>query len=167
MKKDIFIHPTAIVSPKAKIGSGTKIWAFAQIRENARIGKDCMIGNGAYIDKDVIVCNRVNIHNRALLYRNLTVQDDVFIGPDVCFVNDPRPRANVIKNVRGLRGIVKKGATVGAKSCILSCVTIGRYAMVGAASLVSKNVPDQGLVYGSPAVLKGFVSKSGLKKKSA
>ncbi len=157
MKNKTFIHPTAIVSPKAKIGSGTQIWAFAQIRENVRIGKDCVIGNGVYIDKEVVIGHRVNIHNKALLYRKLVVEDDVFIGPAVCFVNDPYPRANVIRNMKRLKRTVKKGASIGANACILSDVNIGRYSMVGAASVVSKDVPDYGLVYGVPAELKGFV----------
>ena len=159
MKKKIFIHPTPVVSPKAKLGDGTQVWAFAQIRENARVGRDCMIGNGVYIDKDVIIGHRVNIHNKALLYRNLVVEDDVFIGPAVCFINDPRPRANRIRNLKGLWSRVKKGASIGANTSILSEITIGRYAMVGASSLVSRDVPDRSLVYGVPAKIMGSVSK--------
>lgn len=157
MKKEYFAHPTAIISPKARIGRGTKIWAFAQIREGAIVGRDCVIGNGVYIDKGVRVGHRVNIHNKALLYRNLVVEDDVFIGPGVCFTNDPMPRANRIRNLRGVKWFVKKGASVGANACVLSEVTIGRFAMVGAGSLVSKEVPDYGLAYGVPARLAGFV----------
>lgn len=161
MKKKFFIHPAAIVSPKAKIGEGTKIWAFAQVRENAVIGKNCIIGNGVYIDQGVKVGDRVNIHNKALLYRNLVVEDDCFIGPGVCFVNDPGPRANVIRKMKGLSWFVRKGASIGANACILSEVNIGRFAMVGAASLVSREVPDYGLVHGVPAKLVGFVSPKG------
>lgn len=169
MRKKIFVHPTAIVSSKARIGTGTKVWAFAQVRENAVIGKNCMIGNGAYIDQGVKVGDRVNIHNKALLYRNLVVEDDCFIGPGVCFTNDPAPRANVIRKMKELRWFVRKGASIGANSCILSEVNIGRFAMVGAASLVSRDVPDCGLVYGVPAKLVGFVSPKGnrLKVRSA
>lgn len=163
-KARYFAHPTAIVSPKAKIGSGTKIWAFAQIREGAVIGKNCMIGNGAYIDAGVRVGNRVNVHNKALLYRNLVVEDDVFIGPAVCFVNDPNPRANRIRNIKGLCGRVGKGASIGAQVSVLSEVRIGRYAMVGAASLVTEHVPDYALVYGVPARRQGTVDRSGKKK---
>ncbi len=160
-----FIHPTAIISDKAKIGAGSKIWAFAQIREGVSIGKNCMIGNGVYLDAGVKVGNRVNIHNKALLYRNVAIEDDVFIGPGVCFTNDPHPRANVIRNMKNLRWRVKKGASIGANTTVLSEVNIGKYAMVGAGSLVSKDVPDYALVYGTPAQFMGFVSREGRKIK--
>lgn len=163
-KKNYFAHPTAIISPKAKIGAGTKVWAYAQIREGAVIGKKCMIGNGAYVDAGVRVGNRVNIHNKALLYRNLTVEDDVFIGPAVCFMNDPSPRANRIRDIRGLTSRVKKGASVGARVSVSPEVRIGRYAMVGAMSLVTKNVPDYALVYGVPARVRGRVNAKGKKR---
>ena len=114
----------------------------------------------------MVIGHRVNIHNKALLYRKLVVEDDVFIGPAVCFVNDPYPRANVIRNMKHLKWTVKKGASIGANACILSDVSIGRYSMVGAASLVSKDVPDHGLVYGVPAELKGFIPQKISKKKN-
>ena len=156
-KTKVFIHPTAIVSSKAKIGAGTKVWAFAQVRENAVIGKNCMIGNGVYVDQGVIIGDRVNVHNKALLYRNLVIQDEAFIGPAVCFINDPKPRANRIRNLKGLRTLVKKGASIGANASVLPDITIGRRAMVGAGSVVTGNVPDGALVYGAPARIQGFV----------
>ena len=156
-KLKYFAHPSAIISPKAKIGAGTKIWAFAQVRENAVIGKNCMIGNGVYVDAGVVIGDRVNIHNKALLYRNLKIEDDVFIGPAVCFINDPKPRANVIRDIKGLRSHVKKGASIGANASILSEITIGQDAMVGAGSLVSSDVPDGVVAYGVPARVRGLV----------
>src|SRR3989338_4782358 len=116
--KKVFIHPTADVSDKARIGAGTKIWAFAQISDGVVIGRDCVIGNGVYIDRGVKIGNRVNIHNKALLYRNLTVEDDVFIGPAACFVNDPYPRAHVIRDMSCLMRTVKKGASIGGNATI-------------------------------------------------
>ena len=160
-KEKYYAHPTAIIAPDAKIGAGTKIWAFAQVREGAVIGKDCMIGNGAYIDAGVKVGDRVNIHNKALLYRNLTVEDDAFIGPGACFINDPSPRANRIRDLKSSKSHVKKGASIGANASILSDITIGRYAMVGASSLVAEHVPDHALVYGVPAIFRGLVDKKG------
>ena len=153
--KKVFIHPTAEVSKKAKIGAGTKVWAFAQISEGAVIGRDCVIGNGVYIDRGVKIGDRVNIHNKALLYRNLTVEDDVFIGPAVCFVNDPYPRSYVIRNMSGLMRTVKKGASIGANATILSDINIGSFAMIGAGSVISKHVPDHALVYGAPGRIHG------------
>ncbi len=153
--KKVFIHPTAEVSKSAKIGAGTKVWAFAQISRGVVIGKDCVIGNGVYVDRGVRIGDRVNIHNKALLYRNLTVESDVFIGPAVCFVNDPYPQANVVRRMSGLMRTVRKGASLGANATILSDVNIGRGAMVGAGSVVSKHVPDGALVYGVPARVQG------------
>lgn len=155
------VHPTAIVSKKTKIGKGTRIWAFAQIREDVVIGSNCVIGNGVYIDRGVRVGDRVNIHNKALLYRNLSVEDDAFIGPGVCFTNDPSPRANRIRNLRGARWFVRKGASIGANSTILPGVTIGRYAMVGAGSVVTRSIPAYALAVGVPAKVVGTVSADG------
>ena len=156
--KKVFIHPTAEVSKNAKIGGGTKVWAFAQIREGVTIGRDCVIGNGAYIDRGVKIGDRVTIHNKALLYRNLTVEDDVFIGPAVCFVNDPYPRSRVIRNMSSLMRTVKKGASIGANATILSDINIGSFAMIGAGSVISKPVPDHALVYGVPGRIHGQAS---------
>lgn len=158
-----FIHPTAVVAPGARIGIGAKIWAFAQIREGAVIGRRCVIGNGVYIDSGVRIGDRVNIHNKALLYRNLIVEDDVFIGPACCFTNDAAPRANVIRPMKGLAWRVKKGASLGAGVIVLPDVEIGRYAMIGAGALVTKSVPDYALCHGVPAGVKGYVSPKGEK----
>src|SRR3989344_1800221 len=106
-------HPLSEISLGARIGKGTQVWAFAQIREKTEIGENCIIGKGAYIDAGVKIGDRCNIHNHALLYRELTLEEEVFVGPGVCFTNDPAPRANRIKNLRGHRTFVKKGASIG------------------------------------------------------
>ena len=163
-KSAYFAHPTAVISPRARIGRGTKIWAFAQVREGVVIGRDCVIGNGVYVDAGVRLGDRVNVHNKALLYRNLVIEDDVFIGPAVCFINDPSPRANRTRDLKGRRIRVQKGASIGANASVFPETTIGRYAMVGAASLVTRDVPDHALVYGAPAQLRGFVTAKGSKR---
>jgi len=155
IKKKIFIHPTALVSKKAKVGPGCKIWAYAQLREGVVLGKDCVIGNGVYLDRDVRIGDRVVIQNKALLYRNLVVEDDVFIGPGVCFANDAFPRANVIRNLKNKKWFVRQGASIGANACILPDVHIGKHAMVGAGAVVTKNVPDHAIVRGVPARVHG------------
>lgn len=154
IRKNYYCHPTAWVSHKAVIGAGTRIWAFAQVREGAVIGKNCMIGNGVYVDVGVRIGDRVNIHNKALLYRKLVVEDDVFIGPGACFINDPYPRANIIRNLKGKRWVVKKGASIGANTSLMPDICIGRYAMIGAGSVVTKSVPDHAVAYGNPAAIK-------------
>jgi UDP-2-acetamido-3-amino-2,3-dideoxy-glucuronate N-acetyltransferase len=158
---DVSVDPTAIVDARSKIGIGSQVWAYAQIRENVSIGKQCMIGNGAYIDSSVKIGDRCNIHNKALLYRNLKVESDVFIGPGVCFINDPKPRANRIRSLKGKSWRVKNGASIGANASIMSDITIGKYAVVGAGAVVTKNVPDHVMVYGNPARFVDFVDESG------
>lgn len=156
-----FITPTAIINKTARIGAGTKVWAFSQVAEHASIGTDCIIGNGVYIDRFVKIGNRVWIHNKALLYQGVVVEDDVFIGPGVCFTNDPWPRSGARRPMNGRTWTIHKGASVGANSTIMPDISIGFYAIVGAGSLVSSNVPDQALVYGNPARLKGLICRCG------
>jgi len=151
------IHKTAIIDPSVKIGEDTRIWAFVQIRENAVIGKNCTIGNGSYVDKGVRVGNNVQMINKVLVHRGVEIEDDVFLGPLACFINDRNPRHYQERDLSGEVWRVKRGASVGAGALICSNVNIGSYALVGAGAIVTKNVPDHGLVYGSPAKLAGFV----------
>jgi len=164
----IYVHPTAEVSEKAKIGENTKIWHFVQIREGAVIGKNCIIGKDVYIDFDVVIGNSVKIQNGAYLYHGTKIENGVFIGPNACFTNDMIPRAitpsgRLKTDDDWIAGeiLVCEGASIGANSVILPSVTIGRFAMVGAGSVVTKDVPDYGLVYGNPEELKGFVCECG------
>jgi len=160
----IYIHPTAEVSDKAEIGEGTKIWHHAQVRENARIGKNCVIGKSVYIDFDVKIGDRVKIQNFVSIYHGVTIEDDVFLGPGMTFTNDLYPRA-FISDFEVYPTRVKKGASIGANATIICGITIGRYAMVGAGSVVTEDVPDHALVYGNPARLVGFVCRCGRKLK--
>jgi len=162
------IHPTAEVSEKAKIGDGSSIWHQAQVREGVSIGENCIIGKGVYVDEGVSIGNNVKIQNYVSVYHGLTIEDGVFVGPHVCFTNDMRPRS---VNPDGLlkaaddwvlsETIIKRGAALGANSTIRCGITIGEWAMVGSGSVVTKNVPAHGLVYGNPAQLHGFVCACG------
>jgi acetyltransferase-like isoleucine patch superfamily enzyme len=158
-----FAHPTAEVSEKAKIGDDTKIWHQAQVREKAVIGRNCVIGKSAYIDFGVKIGSRVKIQNHVSVYHGVTIEDDAFVGPSVTFTNDMRPRAFRWSEELVVPTLVKKGASIGANSTILCGITIGEYAMVGAGSVVTKNVPPHGLVFGNPAKLAGFVCECGAK----
>jgi len=169
MSKDhIFIHPSADVSPQAIIDSGVKIWHQAQVRERARLGANCIVGKGAYIDFDVSIGKNSKIQNGVYVYHGVTIEEGVFLGPGVILTNDKEPRAI---NPDGSQKsdtdweispiLIKRGAAIGARTVVVCGVTIGEFALVGAGSVVTKNVPSQGLVYGNPARLQGYVCKCG------
>ncbi len=162
------IHPSADVSPNAQIGAGTRIWNEAQVREGARLGSDCSIGKGSYIDHDVSIGNRVKIQNNVSIFHGVTVEDGVFVGPHATFTNDRYPRA--IRPDASVRSRddwtvvstrVLEGASIGAGAVIICGITIGRWAMVGAGAVVTRDVPEQGLVIGNPAELMGWVCTCG------
>ena len=162
------IHPSAEVGPGARIGAGTRIWHSVQVREGAQIGAECTIGKNAYIDFGVVIGNRVKIQNNVSVYHGVTIEDGVFLGPHVCFCNDLLPRA--ITPDGAIKGqddwtvgptLVRYGASIGAGSVILPNMTIGRFALVGAGSVVTRDVPDHALVYGNPARQRGYVCRCG------
>ncbi len=164
------IHSSADVSAKAKIGSNTKIWHQSQVRENAIIGENCILGKNVYIDHDVKIGNNVKIQNNSSVYSGSIIEDGVFIGPHVCLTNDKTPRAitpdGKLKTENDWKVgkiTVKKGASVGAGSVVLPGVVVGEFVMVGAGSVVTKDVPNFALVYGNPAKVAGKVDKNGNK----
>ncbi|HOC77197.1 MAG TPA: acyltransferase [Methanofastidiosum sp.] len=160
--QDYFVHETAEVSKGAVIGKNTKIWHQSQIREGAKIGENCIISKCVYIDFDVLIGNNVKIQNGVSVYHGVEVEDDVFLGPHMTFTNDLYPRA-FNSNWELVKTLVKRGASIGANATIICGITIGEYAMVGSGAVVTKSVPDYGLVFGNPAKLKGFVCKCGRK----
>lgn len=155
------IHESAYVENGATIGENTNIWHFAHVRKQAVIGDNCNIGKDVYIDINVKIGNNCKIQNFATLYHGLTMGDDVFVGPHVCFTNDIYPRAEVWSDEKVAKTIVKDGASIGANSTIVAGVTIGKYTMIGAGSVVTKDVPDYALVLGNPARIVGRVDKKG------
>lgn len=164
----IRIHPTAEVAEDAVIGDGTSIWHHCQIRPRAHIGQNCILGKGVYVDADVSIGNNVKIQNYSSVYHGVTLEDGVFVGPHVCFTNDMRPRAinpdgtlKAATDWEVSKTLIKRGAALGANSTIRCGVTIGEWAMVGSGSVVTRDVPAYGLVYGNPARLHGFVCPCG------
>ncbi len=164
----VFVHPTAEVSEKVTIGEDTRIWHQAQIREGVRIGRECIIGKGSYVDFDVVIGDRCKLQNGVYVYHGATVEDGVFLGPGVMLLNDKNPRA--ITPDGGLKTDadwavspthIGYGAGIGGGAIILPGVSIGKWAIVGSGAVVTKDVPDYGLVYGNPAHLAGFVSPAG------
>lgn len=169
-----FIHETAEVAASARIGEGTRIWHHCQVRPEAEIGENCNIGKGVYIDAGVHVGDNVKIQNYVSVYHGVMVEDGVFIGPHVCFTNDMRPRAINLDGTPKAADdwvlsatLVKRGAAIGANSTIRCGITLGGWSMVGSGSVVTKDVPDYGLVYGNPARLRGFVCPCGEKLEKA
>lgn len=168
--EQIFIHPTAEVSPSAKISQGTKIWHQAQVRERAIIGSQCNIGKGAYIDFDVVIGDRCKIQNGVYVYHGATLGDGVLLGPGAMILNDKYPRA--IKPDGSFKSDsdwvvstshIGYGASVGGGAVIAPGVTVGKWAHVGAGTVATKNVPDHGVVYGNPGRLYWFACPCGTK----
>jgi acetyltransferase-like isoleucine patch superfamily enzyme len=166
--QDPFIHSTAEISAEARIGTGCKIWGQVHVREGAEIGPGCIIGAGAYVGAGVRLGRNCKVQNQALLYEGLELGDGVFVGPQVCFTNDMLPRAvNPDMSLKSAddwhlgQTRVHEGAAVGAQTVVITGVTIGRWALVGAGSVVRHDVPDYALVYGRPARIRGWVCESG------
>ncbi len=166
----VFVHPSAICE-SAAIGDGSRVWAFAHIMDGAVVGRDCNIGDHAFIESGVQVGQRVTIKNGVMLFRGVSIEDDVFIGPSVTFTNDRYPRSPRMPEVAGrykcdanwlAPTVVRHGATIGAGAVILPGVTIGTYATVGAASVVTRDVADHRLVLGNPARAVGWMCVCGL-----
>lgn len=159
---------SADVDPSAVVGSGTRVWHLAQVREGARVGDDCIVGRGAYLGAGVVVGDRCKIQNDALVYEPAELGDGVFVGPAVVLTNDRTPRAvtpdGALKSAFdwspvGVR--VADGASIGARAVCVAPVTIGRWAMVAAGAVVTRDVPDHALVAGVPARRIGWVGRAG------
>lgn len=146
---DPFIHPGAIVETGA-VGRGTRVWAFAHILPGAQIGADCNICDGVFIENDVVVGDRVTVKCGVQLWDGVTLEDDVFVGPNATFTNDPFPRSRH-RPVEFSRTLVRRGASIGANATILPGLVIGQDAVVGAGSVVTRDVPAYAVVVGNPA----------------
>ncbi len=158
------IHPTADLEADVAVGRGTSVWHRAQIRVGARIGAECIIGRDAFIDEGVTLGNRVKIQNAALVYHGVTVEDGVFIGPNAILTNDRYPRAITATGELARADdwevspiVLRTGSAIGAGAVVVAGTDVGRFATVGAGSVVTRDVPDHALVAGNPARRLGWV----------
>jgi UDP-2-acetamido-3-amino-2,3-dideoxy-glucuronate N-acetyltransferase len=159
--KDYFNHPSAVIDRDVTIGLGTKIWHFVHIMPEARIGENCNIGQNVFIASKVTIGNNVKIQNNVSLYSGVECADDVFLGPSVVFTNVVNPRSAVNRKNEYKSTLIKKGATIGANATILCGITIGKYAFIGAGSVVICDIPDYALVVGNPSRQIGWMSEQG------
>jgi acetyltransferase-like isoleucine patch superfamily enzyme len=155
------IHKLADVQSK-NIGEGTSVWQFCVILKNAKIGKNCNINANVFIENDVFIGDNVTIKCGVQVWDGVTIEDSVFIGPNVTFTNDFLPRSKQYP-IEFLKTFIKKGSSIGANATILAGVTIGEFAMIGAGSVVTKDIPNNELWYGNPAKFRGYVCKCGNK----
>lgn len=168
------VHPTADIEADVSIGAGSSVWHRAQVRVGATIGRECIIGRDAFIDEGVTLGDRVKIQNLALVYHGVTVEDGVFIGPNAILTNDRYPRAITATGAlaRGDDWVVSPirlstGCSIGAGAVVVAGTVVGRFATVGAGSVVTKDVPDNALVVGNPARRLGWVCACGQRLRDA
>lgn len=158
-----FLHESSFVDEPTQIGNHTKIWHFSHVMKNVEIGENCIIGQNVFIASDVVIGNRVKIQNNVSVYKGVICEDEVFIAPSVVFTNVINPRSFIERKEEYKQTVLKIGSTIGANATILCGITIGKYAMIGAGSVVTKNIPDYALVVGNPAKQIGWVSKNGIR----
>ncbi len=160
--QDYFVHESSYVDDPCSIGPGTKIWHFSHVMKNSQIGANCNVGQNVVVSPDVVIGNNVKIQNNVSVYTGCILEDDVFCGPSMVFTNVINPRSHVTRKDEYKSTLVRRGASLGANSTVVCGTTIGQYAFVGAGSVVTRDVPDYGLVYGNPARLRGWMCACGI-----
>ena len=157
------IHPSAIVDEGAVIGDGTAIWHFSHICAGAIIGKNCSLGQNVLVADNASLGNNVKVQNNVAIYGGVRVENDVFLGPSCVLTNVTNPRSQVTRKSLYEKTLIRRGSSIGANATIVCGITLGRYSFIGAGAVVTKDVPDYGLVLGNPGKLIGFMSRHGHK----
>lgn len=158
----VFVHESSYIDDDVEIGDGTKIWHFCHIQSGARIGKNCSFGQNVNVSNNVKIGDGVKVQNNVSIYEGVEIENDVFCGPSMVFTNDLTPRAKYPKGVQGYKKtLVREGASIGANATIVCGVTIGKYAMIAAGAVVTKDVPDYALMIGVPAGQVGMIDREG------
>jgi UDP-2-acetamido-3-amino-2,3-dideoxy-glucuronate N-acetyltransferase len=163
MEKNYFVHESSYVDEPCEIGEGTKIWHFSHVMSNSKIGRRCNIGQNVVISPDVRLGDNVKIQNNVSVYTGVELEDDVFCGPSMVFTNVTNPRSHVSRKDEYRRTLVKRGASIGANATVVCGHTIGRYAFIGAGSVVTRDIPDYALVVGNPGRINGWMCQCGVK----
>jgi UDP-2-acetamido-3-amino-2,3-dideoxy-glucuronate N-acetyltransferase len=156
-----FVHETARVDDGAEVGAGSKVWHFSHVMKGARIGEGCILGQNVNVDGGVVIGNNVKIQNNVSVYTGAVIEDDVFLGPSCVLTNVTNPRSQVKRHSLYETTLLKRGCTIGANATVVCGVTVGRYAFIGAGSVVTKNVPDYALIVGNPGRQVGWMSRHG------
>lgn len=163
MKNNYFAHPTAVIDAGCEIGAETKIWHFSHIMSNCHIGKKCNIGQNVVISPQVEIGNNTKVQNNVSIYTGVTCEEDVFLGPSMVFTNVFNPRSAIKRKNEYRPTRVQKGASIGANATIVCGIVIGKYAFIGAGSVVIRDVPAYALVVGNPSKQIGWMSEYGHK----
>lgn len=161
--KKYFAHETSYIDEPCEIGKDTKIWHFCHVMKGAKIGKNCSLGQNVNVGGKAVIGNNVKIQNNVSIYDGVILEDYVFCGPSMVFTNDINPRSKYPKHGQYISTLVKEGASIGANAVIICGITIGKHAFIGSGSVVTKDIPDYALAYGSPAKVHGWVCECGQK----
>ncbi|MEX0967277.1 MAG: DapH/DapD/GlmU-related protein [Bacteroidia bacterium] len=163
LPESVYIHPTAVVDEGCIIGEDTKVWHFCHIMPKAIIGSRCSLGQNVFVANKVVLGNDVKVQNNVSIYEGVICEDNTFLGPSMVFTNVINPRSGVERKDQYRQTVVKKGASIGANATIICGNQIGRYAFIGAGTVITREVPDFALMVGNPGRQVGWMSESGAK----